>query len=1635
MNLWGYWSRGLDEEFDSYLNIFTQRVDLLEQISSLVPASRNVTLYVENQGCPVLDIGLYSTLTMATQEAFGSSFADEFSMLIQLRSSQNVDRSLLTLLNFHNHILLQIRIGLHSITFITTQQRDYEFSVSGLSDSQWHWISVGVSFEWLAVYVDCVLVEKVSWMYPYMGITTDGLLMVGGILEGFETPFEGELRQMTFIMGDANAAKDHCTFSQHMCEPLREHGFTETEKSTESPLLFSADITNDQTSPLRTLKNPDDSVGMRWVQGIMPELRESHNPCEEKKPQLLEERWMTLENSSSSSKNEDLQSELNTSSHPYITSKHSSHGFMVVEESDHLTSPLISIHSRFKDTSVRKTQSTTSKSSEENFTSPKLKTGLEVHLPKPSRDITDPETIWNLKQSSGQKNLVKSGVHSEVFVLNQLTEEGFLLPSTSFSGSSSKVKQAVVDEYGTSPGFGQDEHKQSSKKRVAPKHGDVILGLDGRRYRLLGGPPGPVGPQGKRGCAGKRGYIGDKGDKGSQGVSGAYGPRGITGPPGPPGLPAIYLHRNTQEDWAEFRRTPYYQFLMAGWPREIGLPGPMGEIGRPGLPGLPGDPGESGPSGDRGDMYCTHQSKAFIHYTFLKRVPWVPRESGVVQGLKGGRERTGRMGYQDLQGYLAFRVLVVTKVRQRSLGKKEMRGFLVHMAPVEKKERLAKKDQLVCEVLKGFQVQLAQKGILDMMENVVLQGQQEHQVLLDWLVSRVLTAQMAMSDLLGLLAGRALRDQRGQQVTEASKVLKGPWDHRVHQGSWVLRVGRASQDSSAYLVSKVNQVLQGEDGEVGPQGMMGREGQKGRAGQHGSPGMHGIVGVSGSAGGPGDKGSRGPIGRPGQAGIQGPAGEKGFTGKPGMAGPQGLVGMYGYPGSTGLRGRPGPAGERGEPGIRGPVGPLGERGTPGLPGLPGERGPPGPPGLPGLSGIVGMTGKEGPPGSHGPKGPQGKQGPIGLPGSPAAPGMAGRAGEKGEKGVPGSPGDSGPIGLNGQQGSLGPRGKPGPSGPQGEQGPQGSQGMQGVPGPSGKEGGIGPPGINGNPGPIGKKGQNGLMGKFGPSGLMGLEGLMGLRGAPGANGSPGPKGETGSPGVIGFPGDQGDQGMAGQRGFKGVMGKPGPQGAVGPRGPEGLLGLKGMPGKEGPKGEPERQGPPGRMGPPGLPGPVGPSAMPGAEGLPGELGDSGPVGPQGPQGPNGRPGPRGRDGQKAQKGEDGREGPPGKTGHAGKKGKKGKAGQRGHRGSRGEKGQQGEVGMIGPPGTSGSYGLPGIHGEKGEMGKKGFEGEKGEIGLHGPLGGDGLKGFQGLNGEQGRQGAKGEQGDIGPKGHRGSPGLPGMPGLNGFPGLPGPKGQRGLPGPAGPPGPPGSLSLTLTQLKDLAYQSDKPNYPLIRTLLESLQQDLRFFIDPPDGTKEHPATTCLELMLSHPNFSSGIYYIDPNQGSSADALLVYCNFSAGGQTCLPPLQPHMPMSSWLRVTSPDSFTWLSSKDGGFQFDYTGSSVVQMRFLRLNSRIAKQNITFSCQPNSHQGFNEREVKFLADSRKQSFLGTLLDCEVGELKKLRIVPPGGGLDSGPQESVFQFETEDLELLPIRDVALFGHSDMTEKFQFTIGHVCFS
>lgn len=60
-----------------------------------------------------------------------------------------------------------------------------------LTDGKWHRVALSVSTGRLALYTDCAMVESVDWFNEGgLGIHTDGLVIVGGIIESSETPFE-----------------------------------------------------------------------------------------------------------------------------------------------------------------------------------------------------------------------------------------------------------------------------------------------------------------------------------------------------------------------------------------------------------------------------------------------------------------------------------------------------------------------------------------------------------------------------------------------------------------------------------------------------------------------------------------------------------------------------------------------------------------------------------------------------------------------------------------------------------------------------------------------------------------------------------------------------------------------------------------------------------------------------------------------------------------------------------------------------------------------------------------------------------------------------------------------------------------------------------------------------------------------------------------------------------------------------------------------------------------------------------------------------------------------------------------------------------------------------------------------------
>ncbi|KAL6097196.1 uncharacterized protein ACO6RY_06342 [Pungitius sinensis] len=224
--------------------LHTDELNLLQELSLQLSNSSNASLSLDDSRCPVLQVGQYSTLALPLRHLLTDGFADEFSVLVQLRSPQRDERSVFTMLSPDSHVMLQLRISAHAIIFIATQQRHYEFPVSGLSDGKWHHVAVSVSAKRLALYVDCSLLESVDWVYEALGISSDGLLVVGGVIEGFETPFEGQIQQLTVLMGDPDAARLQCTQHVPLCgetaaKPPRS---PRTHNARENILLFSNDL-------------------------------------------------------------------------------------------------------------------------------------------------------------------------------------------------------------------------------------------------------------------------------------------------------------------------------------------------------------------------------------------------------------------------------------------------------------------------------------------------------------------------------------------------------------------------------------------------------------------------------------------------------------------------------------------------------------------------------------------------------------------------------------------------------------------------------------------------------------------------------------------------------------------------------------------------------------------------------------------------------------------------------------------------------------------------------------------------------------------------------------------------------------------------------------------------------------------------------------------------------------------------------------------------------------------------------------------------------------------------------------------------------------------------------------------------
>lgn len=201
--------------------------------------------------------------------------------------------------------------------------------------------------------------------------------------------------------------------------------------------------------------------------------------------------------------------------------------------------------------------------------------------------------------------------------------------------------------------------------------------------------------------------------------------------------------------------------------------------------------------------------------------------------------------------------------------------------------------------------------------------------------------------------------------------------------------------------------------------------------------------------------------------------------------------------------------------------------------------------------------------------------------------------------------------------------------------------------------------------------------------------------------------------------------------------------------------------------------------------------------------------------------------------------------------------------------------------------------------------------------------------------------------------------------------------------------------------------------------------------------------MCHPEWKSGDYWIDPNQGCILDAIRVYCNMETG-ETCVYSSPQSIPQKNWYTTKNPKEkkHIWFGENmDGGFQFGYGGDDgvlagdvAIQVTFLRLMSSEATQNITYHCKNSIAymdeeagnlkkavllQGSNEIEIRAEGNSR--------FTYSVSEDGCTRHTGEWG-------RTVIEYKTTKTSRLPIIDIAPMDVGGADQEFGVDIGPVCF-
>ena len=228
--------------------------------------------------------------------------------------------------------------------------------------------------------------------------------------------------------------------------------------------------------------------------------------------------------------------------------------------------------------------------------------------------------------------------------------------------------------------------------------------------------------------------------------------------------------------------------------------------------------------------------------------------------------------------------------------------------------------------------------------------------------------------------------------------------------------------------------------------------------------------------------------------------------------------------------------------------------------------------------------------------------------------------------------------------------------------------------------------------------------------------------------------------------------------------------------------------------------------------------------------------------------------------------------------------------------------------------------------------------------------------------------------------------------------------------------------------------------LKSLNNQIES-IRSPEGSKKNPARTCRDIKLCHPEWKSGDYWIDPNQGCTLDAIKVFCNMETG-ETCVYPTPSSIPRKNWWTSKTKDKkHVWFAETiNGGFHFSYGDENLspntasIQMTFLRLLSTEGSQNVTYHCK-NSIAYMDEETGNLKKAILIQGSNDVEIRAEGNSRFTYSVLEDGCTKHTGKWgKTVIEYRSQKTSRLPIVDIAPMDIGGADQEFGVDIGPVCF-